>query len=113
MFNYRHPGPRRVWKVGSELRLTTSFPVDPVDPLDPVDPPENSKAPFVVDRRSEYKKNLGKPLDILVLNVKKALPVSTGRQVGKNNLFWVASKILCFSKIAFRVGETLLCLLKS
>ena len=29
--NYRHPGPRRVWKVGSELQSTT---LDPVDPLD-------------------------------------------------------------------------------
>ena len=33
--NYRHPGPRRVWKVGSELQSTTSDPRDPVDPLDP------------------------------------------------------------------------------
>ena len=24
--NYRHPGPRRVWKVGSELQSTTSLP---------------------------------------------------------------------------------------
>ena len=29
--NYRHPGPRRVWKVGSELQSTTLDPVDPVD----------------------------------------------------------------------------------
>ena len=35
--NYRHPGPRRVWKVGSELQSTTSFPLDPLDPVDPVD----------------------------------------------------------------------------
>ena len=33
LFNYRHPGPRRVWKVGSELQSTTLDPVDPVDPL--------------------------------------------------------------------------------
>ena len=26
--NYRHPGPRRVWKVGSELQSTTLDPVD-------------------------------------------------------------------------------------
>ena len=38
MFNYRHPGPRRVWTVGSELQFTTSFPLDPLDPVDPVDP---------------------------------------------------------------------------
>ena len=35
LFNSRHPGPRRVWKVCSELQVQTSFPVDPVDPLDP------------------------------------------------------------------------------
>ena len=29
--NYRHPGPRRVWKVGSELQSTTLDPVDPVN----------------------------------------------------------------------------------
>ena len=34
--NYRHPGPRRVWKVGSELQSTTLDPVDPLDPLDPL-----------------------------------------------------------------------------
>ncbi len=28
--NFRHPGPRRVWKVGSELQSTT---LDPADPL--------------------------------------------------------------------------------
>ena len=37
MFNYRHPGPRRVWKVGSELHFTTSFWLDPVDPVDWLD----------------------------------------------------------------------------
>ena len=36
MFNYRHPGPRRVWKVGSELQFTTSLCRDPLDPLDPL-----------------------------------------------------------------------------
>ena len=37
MFNYRHPGPRRVWK--GELDLPPRlFPVDSWDPLDPVDP---------------------------------------------------------------------------
>ena len=30
--NYRHPGPRRVWKGGSDLQSLTPFPVDPVDP---------------------------------------------------------------------------------
>ncbi len=34
--NYRHPGPRCVWKGGSEPQFTTSFPVDPVDPVDPL-----------------------------------------------------------------------------
>ena len=38
--NYRHPGPRRVWKGGSEPQLLTP---DPVDPLDRVDPALNSK----------------------------------------------------------------------
>ncbi len=32
--NYRHPGPLRVWKVGSELQFTMSFPLDWLDPLD-------------------------------------------------------------------------------
>ena len=32
LVNYRHPGPRRVWKVGSELQSTT---LDQLDPLDP------------------------------------------------------------------------------
>ena len=38
MCNYRHPGPRRVWKGGPELHLMTPDPLDPLDPLDPVDP---------------------------------------------------------------------------
>ena len=33
LFNYRHPGPRRVWKVGSELQSTTLDNRDPVDPV--------------------------------------------------------------------------------
>ena len=37
MFNSRHPGPRRVWKGGSEQQLMTPDPVDPLDPVDPVD----------------------------------------------------------------------------
>ena len=32
LVNYRHPGPRRVWKVGSELQSTTLDPLDPRDP---------------------------------------------------------------------------------
>ena len=35
MCNYRHPGPRRVWKGGSDLQSLTPFPVDPLDPADP------------------------------------------------------------------------------
>ncbi len=31
--NYRHPGPGRVWKVGSELQSTMLDPADPLDPL--------------------------------------------------------------------------------
>ncbi len=38
--NSRHPGPLRVWKGGSELQFTMSFPRDPLDPLDPLDPTE-------------------------------------------------------------------------
>ncbi len=30
--NYRHPGPRRVWKGGSELQSPPPFREDPVDP---------------------------------------------------------------------------------
>ena len=40
VFNSRHPGPRRVWKGGSEPRLLTP---DPVAPLAPVAPVANSK----------------------------------------------------------------------
>ena len=36
MFNSRHPGPRRVWKGGSEPQFTTSLCRDPVDPVDRV-----------------------------------------------------------------------------
>ena len=38
MCNYRHPGPRRVWKGGSDLQSDPPFPLDPVDPVDPLDP---------------------------------------------------------------------------
>ncbi len=31
--NYHHPGPRGVWKVGSQLQSTTLDPLDPVDPV--------------------------------------------------------------------------------
>ena len=34
--NYRHPDPRRVWKVGSDLQSLPPFPVHPVHPLHPV-----------------------------------------------------------------------------
>ena len=56
MFNYRHPGPRRVWKVGSELQSTTLDPLDPLDPgdpLDPLDPGMNSKSCIFVAQGSE------------------------------------------------------------
>ena len=36
MCNYRHLGPRRVWKGGSDLQSDPPFPADPLDPLDPV-----------------------------------------------------------------------------
>ena len=32
MFNYRHPGPRRVWKVGSEQHLLTPLWAPPLPP---------------------------------------------------------------------------------
>ena len=35
MCNYRHPGPWRVWKGGSDLQSLTPFPVDPLDRADP------------------------------------------------------------------------------
>ncbi len=38
--NYRHPGPRRVWKGGSVQQFVTPFPVDPVDPVDPARVPK-------------------------------------------------------------------------
>ena len=33
LVNYRHPGPRRVWKGGSDLQSDPPFPADPLDPL--------------------------------------------------------------------------------
>ena len=53
MFNYRHPGPRRVWKVGSELQSTTLDPLDPLDPGDPGDPGMSSKSGKFVAQASE------------------------------------------------------------
>ncbi len=35
--NSRHPGPRRVWKGGSELHSMTPDPRNPGDPWDPPD----------------------------------------------------------------------------
>ena len=46
MFNYRHPGPRRVGEVGSEPPFMTSFPVKVADPLDPLDPVPCRKVVF-------------------------------------------------------------------
>ena len=40
MFNYRHPGSRRVWEGRSEPKLLTPFPEDPLDPVDPADCPK-------------------------------------------------------------------------
>ncbi len=56
-FNYRHPGPRRVWKGGSDLQLMTAFPgdpLDPLDPLDPVDPVENSRTHDFADMYNDF-----------------------------------------------------------
>ncbi len=33
---YRHPGPRREWKGGSEQQSMTPLPADPADPLNPL-----------------------------------------------------------------------------
>ena len=55
--NSRHPGPRRVWKVGSGARLLPPLPLDwldpadPADPVDPVDPVKNSERIVFVRRR--------------------------------------------------------------
>ena len=46
--NSRHPGPRRVWKVGSEQQLLPPLPGNPRDPVDPV---ENSERLDFVARR--------------------------------------------------------------
>ena len=53
LVNYRHPGPRRVWKVGSELQSTTLDPLDPGDPGDPLDPGMNSKSCKFITQASE------------------------------------------------------------
>ena len=34
--NYRHLGPRRVWKGGSDLQSDPPFSADPLDPVDPL-----------------------------------------------------------------------------
>ena len=36
MYNYRHLGPRRVWKGRSDLQSDPPFPADPVDRADPL-----------------------------------------------------------------------------
>ena len=51
--NYRHPGPRRVWKGGSDLQGMTPLPLDPVDPVDPLnEPPLQKGLSNLVRRRS-------------------------------------------------------------
>ena len=45
VLNSRHPGPRRVWKVGSEQQLLPPHNRDPLDPL------ENSERLDLVRRR--------------------------------------------------------------
>ena len=42
--NSRHPGPRRVWKGGSEPRLLTPDNRDPLDPWDPAERRMSSKS---------------------------------------------------------------------
>ena len=51
--NSRHPGPRRVWKVGAGARWRPPLPLDPVDPLDPLDPLESSVRLIFVRRRGK------------------------------------------------------------
>ena len=51
--NYRHPGPRRVWKGGSELQSPPPFPEDPLDPVDPLDPGENSQRLKITKKHKE------------------------------------------------------------
>ena len=49
VLNYRHPGPRRVWKVGSGWHLLTPLPVAPVAPEAPLVPVANSfLLPFTI-----------------------------------------------------------------
>ena len=53
--NYRHPGPRRAWKGGSEQQLVTPFLVDPVDPVETSACPEVGARPhqtLVLQERS-------------------------------------------------------------
>ena len=65
LLNYRHPGPRRVWKGGSEHQFMTAFPadrvdpVDPLDPADPVDPLENSQTSFFDNPSIDFEQKLG------------------------------------------------------
>ena len=42
MYNYCHPGPRRVWKGGSDLQSDPPFRADPANPADPADPLQNN-----------------------------------------------------------------------
>ena len=62
--NYRHPGPRRMWKVGSELQSTT---LDPADPRDPGDPRMNLKSCNFVAQGSKNEPDVALVLFFLLL----------------------------------------------
>ena len=51
LFNYRHPGPRRVWKGGPEPRLLTP---DLADRADPVDPLMSSKIAPIAHKKQRF-----------------------------------------------------------
>ena len=61
-FNSRHPGPRRVWKVGSGAHLLPPLPGNPGNPGNPGDPVENNgRLDFAVKNNefSTFRRKMG------------------------------------------------------
>ena len=71
--NYRHPGPRRVWKGGSDLQSDPPIPPDPLDPVDPVDPVQNSGKLIITVKNKLFSQFCRKMIAIFRQNYKKNL----------------------------------------
>ena len=101
--NSRHPGPRRVWKVGSGVRLMTPHNRDPVDPV------ENSETSIFDDPSVDFGHlACGAPLETIFVSltaVSQRLPeinmLKMGAIPGKDYLpgqprpFWACWFLAC------------------